>query len=172
MARALTAAIIGSVEMAGLASRWDARYLKAYATVANHRFNFTTLAAEPNVWGAPGSGRGTVQRRLDHMARASLWMEERIGRVLDVEERPATAHRSPMAAGTDARMALGSSERLCLPAGSLDAVITDAPYHDDVRYAELSDLFRAWTGEDTGALTGDAIVRRHTGESGTEAYAT
>ena len=43
------AAVLGSVEMAGYLSRWDPRYLKPYEAVANHRYNVTTLSAEPNV---------------------------------------------------------------------------------------------------------------------------
>jgi putative DNA methylase len=62
--RALRLAIIGSAEMAGLLSRWDRFYLKSYESMAGHRFNFTTFAAEPNVWGALASGRGSVSRRV------------------------------------------------------------------------------------------------------------
>lgn len=168
---ALEAAVIGASEMAGYASRWDSRYLKAYEAVANHRFNFTTLAAEPNVWGAPGFGRGTVDRRLTQLAKAAVWFDERIGRPINVDgPTPATSRRIKMAATVDARVVAGGSQRLVLPTGILDAVITDPPYHDDVHYGELSDLFRAWTGETPGALEGDAIVRRLTGTSGTDAY--
>lgn len=170
-AAALEAAVIGATEMAGYASRWDSRYLKAYEAVANHRFNFTTLAAEPNVWGAPEFGRGTVDRRLTQLAKAAIWLDERIGRSLNVDgPTPATARRTKMSAAVDARVVAGGSQRLVLPAGSLDAVITDPPYHDDVHYGELSDLFRAWAGETTGTLKGDAIVRQLTGAAGTDAY--
>lgn len=167
----LEAAVVGATEMAGYASRWDSRYLKAYEAVANHRFNFTTLAAEPNVWGAPEFGRGTVDRRLTHIAKAVVWLDERIGRPLNVDgPTPATARRTMMSAAVDARVVAGGSQRLVLPTGVLDAIITDPPYHDDVHYGELSDLFRAWAGDTTGALDGDAIVRRLRGTSGTEAY--
>lgn len=75
-----------------------------------------------------------------------------------------------MPSAVDARVVVGSSERLSVPAGTLDAVVTDPPYHDDVHYGELSDLFRAWAGEATGALDGDAIVRSLKGASDTDAY--
>src|SRR5690606_19529261 len=59
----------------------------------------------------------------------------------------------------------------CVPDATFDAVVTDPPYHDDVSYAELSDLFRAWAGLTTGTLKGDAIVRRGSGAGGgTAAY--
>ena len=44
-------AVLGTAEMAGLLSRWDRYYLKSYESMASHRFNFTTLAVEPNVIG-------------------------------------------------------------------------------------------------------------------------
>ena len=170
-AAALEAAVIGATEMAGYASRWDSRYLKAYEAVANHRFNFTTLAAEPNVSGAPGFGRGTVDRRVAQLAKAAVWLDERIGRPLSVEgPTPASARGTEMARTVDARVVAGGSQRLLLTTGVLDAVITDPPYHDDVHYGELSDLFRAWAGETTGALHDDAIVRQLLGTSGTDAY--
>lgn len=163
-ARALEAAVIGSTEMAGHASRWDSRYLKAYEVIANHRFSFTTLAAEPNVWGANSYGRGGVERRLEHFAKASAWLEERVGRPIKVEGPvPATDRRRPLAASFDARVVVGTSERLQVPVRSFDAVLTDPPYHDDVQYGELSSVFRAWAGQDTGQLTEDAAVVRHSG---------
>ncbi|MEI2700387.1 MAG: hypothetical protein V9E94_19410 [Microthrixaceae bacterium] len=158
--RALEVAIIGTTEMAGHVSRWDARYLKPYEAIANHRFNFTTLSTEPNVWGTPESGRGTLCRRLQMMVKASVWLEEQFGRRLSVAgPKPSTGTRTKVAPTTDAVITVGSSSRMTLPTGSLDAAITDPPYHDDVQYGELSDLFRAWGGSDTGDLDGDAIVR-------------
>ena len=169
--RALEAAIIGATEMAGYLSRWDPRYLKAYEAVANHRFNFTTLAAEPNVWGAHGAGRGTVERRLAQIAKASTWLEEKIGRPLRVDgPRPSETRRTAVPAELDARIVVGGSQRLTVSASSLDAVVTDPPYHDDVQYAELSDVFRAWAGGPTGALSGDIIVNRHRHGADTAAY--
>lgn len=38
----------------------------------------------------------------------------------------------------------GDSSRLPVPAGSVDAVVTDPPYFDFVHYSELSDFFFAW----------------------------
>ena len=168
---ALESAIIGTTEMAGLASRWDPRYLKAYEVVANHRFSFTTLAAEPNVWGAGRHGRGTVERRIRQMAEAADWFDRSIGRRLHVEGPiKADSKRRPIRRQTDIRVVEGSSSRLSIDAGSLDAVVTDPPYHDDVSYGELSDIFRAWAGATTGPISGDATVVAGSGEAGTAEY--
>lgn len=72
----LRLAIVGSVEMAGNLSRWDRYYLKSYEAMAGHRFNFTTFAAEPNVWGNQGAGRGSVLRRLASFAKGAQWLRD------------------------------------------------------------------------------------------------
>jgi len=38
----------------------------------------------------------------------------------------------------------GSATTVGLPAASVDAVVTDPPYYDNVIYAELSDFFYVW----------------------------
>ena len=45
---------------------------------------------------------------------------------------------------TSALLLNGDSASLPLPAGSVDAVVTDPPYFDFVHYSELSDFFFAW----------------------------
>ncbi len=42
------------------------------------------------------------------------------------------------------RVLRGSATSVDLPDGSVDAVITDPPYYDNVMYAELSDFFYVW----------------------------
>ncbi len=163
VASALHAAVLGSVEMAGYLSRWDARYLKAYEAMANHRYNVTTLSAEPNVWGAPQSGRGTVGRRLAHLAKAGNWYAERLGRTPSVVgPLPAGQRRSNGSRTIDVRVVVGSSTRLLAASNSIDLVCTDPPYHDDVKYGELSEIFRAWAGLDASRVNGEAVVSADT----------
>jgi putative DNA methylase len=158
IASVLNAAVLGTVEMAGYLSRWDSRYLKPYEAVANHRYNVTTLSAEPNVWGAPQSGRGTVGRRLDHLAKAGNWYAERLGRNPKiVGPLPAGQRRSAGCRADDVRVVVGSSTRLLALDSSIDLVCTDPPYHDDVKYGELSEIFRAWAGLDPSRFEGEAV---------------
>ncbi len=44
----------------------------------------------------------------------------------------------------NALLLCGNSERLPIPDKSVDAVITDPPYSDNVQYGELSDFFYVW----------------------------
>lgn len=137
---ALRTAIIGAAEMAGFVSRWDRYYLKSYESMANHRFNFTTFTAEPNVWGATHIGRGTVLRRLVRLVQIAEWM------------------RAKRTHDADVTVVQGSSERQALRDNSVHLALTDPPYHDDVQYGELSLPLRAWAGMSLDEADGDAAV--------------
>jgi putative DNA methylase len=151
IADAMRLAALGVGEMAGLASRWDRWYLKSYETMTAHRFNFTTFTVEPNVWGMKASGRGTFQRRIALFEKATTWMTANVKKKLIVE------------------VVEGSSERLMIPAGKVDIVLTDPPYHDDVQYGELSLPLRAWAELSTEGLEAEAVATDGASES-FEAY--
>jgi putative DNA methylase len=162
----LRLAIIGSVEMAGNLSRWDRYYLKSYESMAGHRFNFTTFAAEPNVWGNQGAGRGSVLRRLASFAKGSQWLRDHGASTLGVEGPMAAADgRTAMPATVDVRVVEGSSERMLLLDGVADICLTDPPYHDDVQYDELSLPFRAWAKQSIDRLQGEAVANARTGQN-------
>lgn len=165
---ALRLAALGTAEMAGHASRWDRYYLKSYETMANHRFNFTTLAVEPNVWGAEAAGRGTMTRRFELFAKACRWFEKRprlsVAPLQHVGDPAVTS-------AWDAIVTLGSSEHQNVPDGVVDLVLTDPPYHDDVQYGELSHPLRAWAGLSLKDLAGEAVANPATGaNSGYDDY--
>jgi adenine-specific DNA methylase len=161
---ALRMAICGSAEMAGFLSRWDRWYLKSYEAMAGHRFNFTTLPVEPNVWGAIRSGRGTVQRRLQLFSKASAWLQERLRKELTVTgPTPAGTRRRAMPKDCDACIVEGSSERISLRRTSADLILTDPPYHDDVQYDELSLPLRAWSKLAMTKLDNEAVVHATSG---------
>jgi putative DNA methylase len=158
---ALRLAIVGSAEMAGYLSRWDRFYLKSYESMAGHRFNFTLLPVEPNVWGATASGRGTVSRRIQAIARAAEWLADHAPSSSRVEgPLSADGHRTPIARSVDVRVVEGSSERMRLQAATVDLVLTDPPYHDDVQYSELSFPLRAWADHHMNRLEAEALVNQ------------
>ncbi|MGH9228001.1 MAG: hypothetical protein ACRD07_04570 [Acidimicrobiales bacterium] len=152
------ASVIGSAEFAGLASRWDPNYLKPYETVASHRYNVTTLSAEIDPWGE--RGRGTVRRRLRAAAKAATWLHaQQVPQ--RVNTRTSASPRTRLGRGLT--VVTGSSCRIPVPDRSVDLVLTDPPYHDDVQYADLASLFRAWDGQPVGRLDGDVTAVRHGG---------
>lgn len=166
---ALRLAAYGVAETAGHVSRWDRWYLKNFESMALHRFNFTTLSAEPNVWGAFGYGRGTFSQRVRLLTIASGWLRKRVGKEVVVEgPLPSTNRRSKMKLKVDARVVLGSSERILLPDSSVSLVLTDPPYHDDVQYSELSLPLKAWAGLPTHDGFEDAAINSVLGNGAKE----
>jgi adenine-specific DNA methylase len=147
--------------MAGHLSRWDRYYLKSYEAMAGHRFNFSTFVAEPNVWGASASGRGTVRRRLGSFKKAASWMHGQVGRTLRVEGPVLSAQRrSPLPDHIDVCVVEGSSERMILEDAVVHVAVTDPPYHDDVQYSELSLPLRSWAELSTAHLSAEASVNQ------------
>jgi putative DNA methylase len=51
-----------------------------------------------------------------------------------------------------AHVSRGSATQIPLPSSSLDAVVTDPPYYDNISYANLSDFFYVWLKRSVGFL--------------------
>jgi putative DNA methylase len=137
----LRLAIIGASEMAGYVSRWDRFYPKAFEALANHRFGVTGLSVETNL--LADRGRGTLPRRLKASGRAAEWVSREIPGSAAPTWLPPRHRRARLTAGTT--VSVGSSERQRLHDSTVDLVLTDPPYFDDVQYGELAALFLAWS---------------------------
>lgn len=137
----LKLALCGCAEMAGRVSRWDRYYPKAFEAMANHRFAVTGLSCETNLLAE--RGRGTLPRRLGHTLRAAQWAKDELPTGLVVSRRQALA-TSGRVQPDGVVLTEGSSERQRATTGSIDLVLTDPPYFDDVQYAELAAVFLAW----------------------------
>jgi adenine-specific DNA methylase len=55
------------------------------------------------------------------------------------------------ATGKRAYLTCGSSSRTDLPDNSVDAVVTDPPFFDNVHYSQLADIFHVWQRHTLGA---------------------
>lgn len=58
---------------------------------------------------------------------------------------------------TNFTLTLGSAENLSIEDNSIDAVVMDPPYYDNVMYAELSDYFYVWLKRTAGILFPEAF---------------
>jgi adenine-specific DNA methylase len=125
---------------------------------SHHAFVFPYVALENNFWGV-GAHSGTFTHLYSsRMRRAKEYCvipQERVveaGRTVRTVSLPGERFEGNLAVdftelanGTkNALLLCGSSERLPIPDGSVDAVITDPPYSDNVQYGELSDFFYVW----------------------------
>lgn len=136
-------AVIGAGEMPAFLSRWDRFHAKAYEGVANHRYAHTTLAAETNLL-AP-LGRGTLLSRLKSALKALDWAHEKISGGAVAVHLVDRKRRAKTRKGV--RIATGDSRSQGLRSASIDVVLTDPPYFDDVQYGELARLFHFWLSQ-------------------------
>ncbi len=61
-------------------------------------------------------------------------------------------------------LSCGDSSQTGLPARSVDAIVTDPPFFDNVHYSELADFFHAWQRLHPRGLLHGATSTRHVGE--------
>jgi adenine-specific DNA methylase len=125
---------------------------------SHHAFVFPYEVLENNFWGV-GSQSGTFSHLyISRMRRAKQYCllpserEVKGGRTVGLASLPNERIEGDLARDfaelvsgeKNALLLCGNSERLPIPDSSVDAVITDPPYSDNVQYGELSDFFYVW----------------------------
>jgi hypothetical protein len=108
---------------------WDATRLKVRNTFDKHNFNFKWSFAEFD--GAHSLLPWAVSQ-----------VEDAYGGIAKLAHRPANLQERERRAS--AQILRGTATALPLPDASVDAVVTDPPYYDNVMYAECSDYFYVW----------------------------
>ena len=134
---------------------------------AHHILKPERVPLEANVWGTPKSSgsfstmfEGRIRRALDYADNPfELRPERRNGRtagkkVFGLSERLgfalATDYRD-FTSGKRIYLSCGDSSATDIADGSVDAVLTDPPFFDNVHYSELSDFFHVWQRHILGA---------------------
>ncbi|MCC7138401.1 MAG: hypothetical protein IT460_08255 [Planctomycetes bacterium] len=135
-------------------------YRKLTPLFSLHSYRKVVRPVENNVWGA-GPGRGTFSRAVEkvitgkHYGRRPYELRYLRGRTLPetvyTGDRIRTALQPPAgtASASDSqpwgRVIRGSAADLAaVPSASVDLVLTDPPYYDNLPYSELSDFFHVW----------------------------
>lgn len=125
---------------------------------SHHAFVLPREPLENNLWGV-GSASGTFSnlyhtrlRRAKEYCLAPVERVVRDGRVIRKMCIPGERIEGQLVGSFDelqegrgnALLLCANSEHLDLPDASVDAVITDPPYFDNVQYSELADFFYVW----------------------------
>lgn len=129
---------------------------------SNHILKPERTPLENSVWGTDKSSGTFCTLFESRLLRAKRYLDEpfevefvydlmgdRVGSRKTVASNPIKAHRVETwgelnAADHGLLILNGDSSKLPVPAGTVDAVVTDPPYFDFVHYSELSDFFFAW----------------------------
>ena len=69
------------------------------------------------------------------------------------------------------RVIIGPAQDTDLPSASVDAIVFDPPYHNNVNYAELSDFFYVWLKRTAGYVLGDNLLAPYLTDKVNEAIA-
>ncbi|WP_238419356.1 DUF1156 domain-containing protein [Streptomyces taklimakanensis] len=108
---------------------WDSSRSKIRSTFDKHNFNFKWSFAEFD--GAHALAPWAVNNAVVNHKKISALMSQRESLFSDARK-------------STARVIRGSATDLPLEDSSMDAIVTDPPYYDNVMYAEISDFFYVW----------------------------
>lgn len=121
-----------------------------------HAYIPRKTAVEGNVWGT-SYGRGTFRSYFQLLRKARQYCDQPFEKRITADGLEEVSIAGERVAGrlaqgfdelvrgdADVLLSCGSSEVLQLPDGSVDAVITDPPYFDNVMYSELADFYYVW----------------------------
>lgn len=134
---------------------------------SHHILKPERMALEANLWGTPKSSgsfstlfRSRILRALDYQenpfelkpveVKGRIAGEKVHGTSQSIEVEVASDY-AEFAKGKRAYLACGSSSETDLPDKSVDAVVTDPPFFDNVHYSQLADFFYVWQRHILGA---------------------
>lgn len=150
-------AFSGSVDYNNMFCKYNASYRNMQNLFSHHAFWPTDMAAENNVWGTD-FGKGTFKNSVKKVIASKEYCDAPYETEVDADgnTRKIQTRELIKAVLVDSfeELELGKGNVLLkcqtseymdfLPDKSVDLVITDPPYCDNVQYAELADFFHVW----------------------------
>lgn len=118
-------------------------YRKLTPLFGIHSYNVVSRPVENNVWGESKYGRGTFRRCVYKGLQARAYAQ----RPYELSYQDGKAQRvfTGRPIGDSFQLLCGDSTNLSqIGDGSVDLVVTDPPYFDNLSYHELSDFFYVW----------------------------
>ena len=152
-----------------LITRWDAGKDIVVGTFDSHDFGMKWSYAEMAI-AIRGLGLEWAVNDMEECIRQLIQMaghqpgENRNGQLM-----PASQTKVPTAFPSE--VTIGPAQDTDLPSGSVDAIVFDPPYHNNVNYAELSDFFYVWLKRTAGYVLGDNLLAPHLTDKVNEAIA-
>jgi len=151
-------ALSDSLNTNNMFCKYEVEWHKISLFFSLHAFHPIERPAENNVWGA-AFGRGTFVKCFEKIRQAKVFSQRPYERLIDLSGEKFTNHtKGEKIEGQivscfseldridhAALLRCQSSENLSfIPDKSVDAVITDPPYFDNLQYSELADFFYVW----------------------------
>lgn len=131
---------------------------------AHHILKPERVPLEANLWGTPKSSgafstmfEGRIRRALDYadnpfeLRLNKGGKTEKVCGLSEAIGAPVAQTYRAFANGGRVYLSCGDSGSTDLPDGSVDAVLTDPPFFDNVHYSQLADFFHVWQRHILGA---------------------
>jgi putative DNA methylase len=143
---------------------------------AHHILKPERMPIEANVWGTPKSSGSFSNLFRLRLLRAVEYQRAPFELTIQAKARWYGASEPfqgkvvvdwPQAADSQAHaiyLSCGSSDQTDLPAKSIDLIVTDPPFFDNVHYSELADFFYAWQQLYPRGFIGAPQTTRHPDE--------
>ncbi len=137
-------------------ARYDTYALKCQDIFSVHGFPVGLVRCEDSLLGIEGVGSGGFRHVLAKYVAAKDYCQQPFEKKIEGKRKTRVAmsperieadlvdHFPEPGEGQAAWLECDSSENLELPEASIDAVLTDPPYYDNVQYAELMDFCYVW----------------------------
>ncbi len=149
IAEFLITAVSNSLNYSNLLTRWRPRLHHSTDIFVRHAYIPRVQPVEPNPLSSAGN-LASVQNFSDKVIEAKLYCDRPFEKIKNrkkgkveqfyVQGESVSEHRVK-------KLNCKTSERLDQADKSVDFVITDPPYYDNVQYSELSDYFYVWLRE-------------------------
>ena len=148
---------------------WDPGTNKVANTFNSHDFGMKWSYAEMAI-AIEGLGLEWALNDLDDCLRQLIQMTGH------QQEDPSKGKLMDMGQGETltappSRVIVGPAQDTDLPSASVDAIVFDPPYHNNVNYAELSDFFYVWLKRTAGYALGDTLLAPYLTDKVNEAIA-
>jgi putative DNA methylase len=136
-------------------------YQKATPLFAIHAFQVPQRPVEGNVWGNPNLGRGSFSRCIKKLITGKQYAQkpyeyrydsgaaEQVftGEVISTEVASSPHDWIESSTTRACLMRRSSIDLSCIPDCSVDVVLTDPPFYNNLPYSELSDFYYQWLRE-------------------------
>jgi adenine-specific DNA methylase len=147
-----------SLEYNNMMVPYNYPHRKLHHLFTYHALPLTTMPVENNVWGVSNKGAGTFTNCFHRYRKAKEYAKRPYEKFKETKGKIRTVY--PYGEKIDAKFVssfeelkvnnnsallyCSDSSNLPIPDKSIDAVITDPPYFDNIHYSELSNFFYVW----------------------------
>ena len=148
---------------------WDPGTNKVAQTFATHDFGMKWSYAEMAI-AIEGLGLEWALDELEDCLRQLIQMAgHQRNETPNGELMPLANNEKRIA--LPSKVTIGPAQDTDLPTASVDAIVFDPPYHNNVNYAELSDFFYVWLKRTVGYVLGDFLMTPYLTDKVNEAIA-